>query len=174
MSQSITLHYHRPPERTDVFVQELLYANDDVLVTFLAATPLKKPVMIDGQLALEPDAPAIWFTFPGMMHDIGRFHTVQGEFTGLYANVMRPVEIVSEYEWRATDLFVDVWVGIARPARIIDVDELGIALANRWIDAATGASALAEAERLVAQHEAGAWPPAIVNEWTLERVSGSR
>lgn len=174
MNASVTLHYHRPPDRTDVFVQELLHTDDDVLITYLAATQLPQPVIVDGHNILENGAPAIWFTFPGKMHDIGRCHTADGEFTGLYANILLPVEFVSLHEWRATDLFVDVWVGVGRRAVIMDRDELEIALARGWVDGATGAAALAEAELLVARHASGTWPPPIVNEWTLARVSGSR
>lgn len=174
MSESITLHYHRPPDRTDVFVQELLHASDDVFVTYLPATPLKRPVILNGRTVLENGSPAIWFTFPGKMYDIGRFHTAHGEFTGFYANILLPVEMTSAQEWRATDLFVDVWVGAGWPAIILDVDELDAAEANGWVDRITSVAARAEAERLVALHDSGNWPPAIVNEWTLERVSDTR
>jgi hypothetical protein len=151
-------------------VQELLYESDDVIVTLLADTPLSRPLLVDGEVVLEKGAPAIWFTFPGHMHDVGRFHTAAGLFTGLYANILMPVEIHSRREWSATDLFLDVWIGVGREPRVLDADELEHAVASGWIPAETGAAARAEATRLIALYEQGAWPPAIVNEWTLERV----
>ena len=151
-------------------MQELLYESDDVMVTFLAHTPVQRPLVIDGVVALENGSPAIWFTFPGLMHDVGRFHTAAGVFTGLYANILMPIEVHSSREWSATDLFLDVWVGIGREPRVLDEDELDQALARGWIGAETGAAARTEAESIVKSHEGDHWPPAIVNEWTLERV----
>lgn len=171
MNKTIRLNYHRPPDRTDIFVQELLYRSDDALVTFSPAAPLPHPVIIDGRVALDRGAPAIWFTFPGLMHDIGRFHTAQGQFTGLYANVIMPIEMVARDEWNATDLFVDVWIGADDRAQILDLDELNHAVASGWIDKRDGERAREEADRIVHAYHAGVWPPAIVNEWPIERVS---
>lgn len=170
MSELVTLHYHRPPDRTDVFVQQLLYADEKVLVTYLAATPMKRPFMVGGRVGLDNGSPAIWFTFPGLLHDIGRFHTPAGEFTGLYANILEPVEIVSRLEWRATDMFVDVWIAAGEAAVIVDQDELQNAVDHKWVTAERADAALAEAERLVESYKNGTWPPAVVNEWTLARV----
>lgn len=170
MSDAVRIHYHRPPDRLEIFVQELLYESDDMLVTFLAHTPLHRPLIVDGRVALENGSPAIWFTFPGRMHDIGRFHTAAGVFTGLYANILMPVEVLTSREWRATDLFLDVWVGVDCPPRVLDEDELDHALASGWISEETGAAARTEAERIVKSYEQDQWPPVAVNEWTLERV----
>ena len=168
--ETVTLHYHRPPDRTDVFRQELLFADDAVLVTYLAHPPMKRPFVVDGAVGLEDGSPAIWFTFPGRMHDVGRFHSADRAFTGLYANIMRPIERHSRLEWRAVDLFLDVWIPVGGEPRIVDADELAEAVAKGWIDDATHDAALAEAEQIVARYREGAWPPAIVNEWTLARV----
>jgi predicted RNA-binding protein associated with RNAse of E/G family len=170
VSAQVTLEYHRPPDRTDRFVQQLVFESADVLVTFLEHTPVKRPMMVAGGLALEPGSPIVWFTFPGLMHDIGRFHTAAGAFTGLYANIMEPVEIQSRLNWRATDLFLDVWIPAVGEPRILDREELAAAIQNGAITAQTGARAQAEADRLLALHQQGSWPPAIVNEWPIERV----
>lgn len=155
-------------------MQELLYESDAVIVTFLAHTPLSHPLVLDGSLALENEAPAIWFTFPGHMHDVGRFHTTDGAFTGLYANILMPVEVHSSREWSATDLFLDVWVGVGCEPRVLDEDELDHAIARGWITAETGIAAHTEAASIIDAYQRGDWPPAIVNEWTLERVCKAR
>jgi predicted RNA-binding protein associated with RNAse of E/G family len=170
VSEHVRLHYHRPPDRTDVFIQELLYEDHDVVVTYLASTPMKRPLIVGVETALEIGAPAIWFTFPGLMHDIGRFHRADGTFTGLYSNILEPVTFHSRLEWSATDLFLDVWVGQDAEPVILDRDELEHALASRWITEKSAAAALAEAHRLLERYDAGTWPPAIVNEWPLARV----
>lgn len=171
MTETITLHYHRPPDRTDVFVQELLHASADVIVTYLASTPMKRPLRVRDRVVLDDGSPAVWFTFPGLMHDVGRFHTPAGEFTGLYANILEPVRLDTPRSWHATDLFLDLWVEPDAEPVILDEDELAEALAAGWVSAAQAARARAEAERIVALCHAGHWPPAIVNEWPLERVS---
>ena len=170
MSEQVRLHYHRPPDRTDLFIQELLYEDESVLITYLASTPMKRPLIVGEETALEIGAPAIWFTFPGLMHDIGRFHTADGTFTGLYANILEPVTFHSRLEWSATDLFLDVWVGQDGQPRILDRDELEEAHASGWITDETAAAALAEAHGLLDRCHAGTWPPAVVNEWPLSRV----
>jgi predicted RNA-binding protein associated with RNAse of E/G family len=170
VSEQVRLHYHRPPDRTDLFIQELLYESSDVVVTYLASTPLKRPLVVAEEIALEAGAPAVWFTFPGLMHDIGRFHTADGTFTGLYSNIIDPVTFHSRLEWSCTDLFLDVWVGRDGDAHVLDRDELEHALASGWITEKTSAAALAEADRVLERYHAGTWPPAIVNEWPLSRV----
>ncbi|MGQ0814758.1 MAG: DUF402 domain-containing protein [Gemmatimonadota bacterium] len=151
-------------------MQDLIYEDDAVLVTYLAETPLARPMLIDGTVALEPGAPAVWFTFPDRMHDIGRFHTARGEFTGLYANIMQPVEMHTRLEWSATDLFIDVWVPAGGAPRLLDEDELEVAVKRGWISSETAAAARGEAEWLMEAWRSSRWPPAIVNEWPITRV----
>lgn len=167
----VRIHYLRPPDRADLFVQHLVHATEDVVITLNERTALRRPVRVDDTVILEPGAPVLWFTFPGRWHDVGRFHLADGTFTGIYANILEPVEVVGPHEWRAVDLFLDVWLGAAQPApRLLDEDELEEALARGWLDAATGLRARAEAERLLEAARAGTWPPAIVREWTLARA----
>lgn len=169
----VKIHYRRPPDRVSLYENELIWASEEVTVTVMRATRLARDVTVDGQIILQNGAPAVWFTFPGADHDIGRFHTRAGTFTGLYANVLTPVEFVSPLEWRTTDLFLDVWIGRnATRAQILDEDELEHALAHHWIDAVTAAQARATARRLVGQYAAGTWPPPVVYDWPLERIPG--
>ena len=63
-----------------------------------------------GKIALEAGSDAVWFTFPGLWHDIGRFHRADGEFTGIYANILTPPVIEPDGKWETTDLFLDIWV----------------------------------------------------------------
>lgn len=142
-----------------------------MVVTLLERAPLVQPSIVGSETVLEPGSSVVWFTFAGTHHDIGRFHTLDDRFTGFYANVLSPVEGLDGTEWRTTDLFLDVWLGAAGgPARILDEDELEDALARGWIDSSTAAAARREAERLVQDAARGAWPPAVVSEWTLGRA----
>ncbi len=131
--------------------------------------------MVDGITVLEADSPAVWFTFPGARHDIGRFHTPAGAFTGYYANILTPVEVFPRGpdgadRWRTTDLFLDLFVTPAGEAHLLDRDELEDALRRGWIGPGAAQAALAEASRLLEAAARGAWPPPIVDDWPLERA----
>ncbi len=167
----VRIHYVRPPEREELYVQRLVHRDEQVVVTLLDHTPLRRPVLIGGAAALEPGAPAVWFTFPGAWHDIGRFHRADDTFTGFYANILEPVRFLGPTEWHAVDLFLDVWLGAGGGgAELLDEDELVEALERGWIDAPTAAAARAEALRLLELARAGEWPPAVVRTWTLEQA----
>jgi predicted RNA-binding protein associated with RNAse of E/G family len=196
LPDNVTIHYNRPPGRSDTFVQRLVYERADVVVTFLERTPLREPVLVGGQAVLENGSPVVWFTFPGLWHDVGRFHLPDGTFTGIYANVLTPVRFDSAREWHTTDLFVDVWlpaaeeeatrgsVGAQRSRdrraeiptasllspQLLDEDELAHAAESGWIDETLAARARTEASWLLERAADGTWPPAVVSEWPLDRV----
>lgn len=165
----VTIHYHRPPDRLQHFRQPVLHEAGDHVVTFLEAAPLPRPVAAGGRTVLEPGAPIVWFTYPGLQHDVGRFHLADGTFTGVYANILMPVRMEGD-RWETTDLFLDVWVGADGGVELLDEDELAEAERNRWLDAPTAAAARAEADRLMELARLGDWPPRHVHEWDLDRA----
>jgi predicted RNA-binding protein associated with RNAse of E/G family len=166
----IKIHYTRPPNRITIFENELVHWSEDVIVTAMHATSLSKPMMVNGRTKLENGSPMVWFTFPDADHDIARFHTRDGEFTGIYANILTPVEFLSKYEWRTTDLFVDVWIDVDGTVEILDEDELEEAVANGWISQEMAQHARSSAQNLVARHKHGTWPPPVVYDWPIERI----
>jgi predicted RNA-binding protein associated with RNAse of E/G family len=166
----VAIHYTRPPDRVTVFRQHLVHRASDCIVTLMPRTPLQRTATVGDTIILEPGSPIVWFTFPGAWHDIGRFHTAAGEFTGFYANLLTPVQLLSDNEWKTTDLFLDVWLGTAGDVHLLDEDEFDDAIAQRLIDLATATAARQDAERLVQAARAATWPPAIAHEWTLERA----
>jgi predicted RNA-binding protein associated with RNAse of E/G family len=170
VSDILAVHYHRPPDRFDIFEQQLVHADEHVVVSLLESASKQEPALINGKLALEQGSPIVWFIFPGAQHDIGRFHSRTGEFTGYYSDIIEPAEIKSSNQVILTDLFLDVWVDRDGQASIVDADELDAAVEKGWISQTVADGAWAEANRLIALHEQGAWPPAVVNEWTLDRV----
>lgn len=138
-------------------------------MTWLPRSGARQPMVVDGRTILGPESAIVWFTFPGAWHDIGRFHDGRGRFTAWYANILTPVEIDGD-RWATTDLFLDVLLEPGREPRLLDTDELAEAVGRGWVDTATAGRAEAEAARLLELARAGAWPPAVVREWTLERA----
>jgi predicted RNA-binding protein associated with RNAse of E/G family len=167
---TVRIHYRRLPDRDTVFDQQLVHREPGCIVTYMPGTPLERPLVIDGRIVLENGSPVVWFTFPGEWHDIGRFHTADGAFTGIYANVLTPVEIVDETTWRTTDLFLDVWVAPGAAARVLDEDELNEAVAAGSITGELARRARSEADRLARLARTREWPPAIVSDWPIERI----
>lgn len=170
---TVRIHYHRPPDRTDIFVQELVHEDAEHTVTLMPRTPLAKPVRVGGRTVLEDGAPVLWFTYPGRMYDVGIFHDRHGRRTGWYANLLTPVEPRGRHEWATTDLFLDVWVGADGTACLLDEDELAEAEARGWVDAGLATAARTEAERLLAAARRGEFPGPEVRRWKLAGLPGT-
>lgn len=177
MIPTVEIRYRRPPDRLQVFHQYLVHDAPDVKVTLARAMAFPAPLRIDGVTVLEDGSDVVWFTFPGIWHDIGRFHRADGVFTGIYANILTP-PVMDGAVWDTTDLFLDVWIPAGKAeallpdakARLLDADEFDEAVAQGWIDPTTAAHAREEADRLLKAAASGAWPPPVVSEWTRERA----
>lgn len=167
----VRIRYLRTPDKLSVFEQDILLEREDVIVTLLTSSDVKRTMTVNGQTILEPGAPVVWFTFPGLWHDIGRFHTRSGEFTGWYANILTPVRLLSRTEWETRDLCLDVWVSNDGDTQLLDEDEFTHAVEQGWITPHEAQCARQEAERILQAAGRGQWPPQITREWTLERAS---
>src|SRR5690606_31395584 len=82
LPRPVRIHYRRPPDRETVFRQVLVHEGD-ALVTWVRAAGAARTTRAGGAEVLWHDSPVVWFTFPGLWHDIGRFHRPDGTFTGL-------------------------------------------------------------------------------------------
>jgi predicted RNA-binding protein associated with RNAse of E/G family len=165
----VLIHYRRLPDDEQLFDQRVILERPDVIVTVTDPIELTEPLRALGQVMLESGSRAVWFTFPGAWHDVGRFHLADGTFTGLYGNILTP-PVIDEREWHTTDLFLDVWIPEGGAPALLDEDELEAALATGHIDPTTAERARTEAKRLIQHAAAGTWPPPVVNEWTLARI----
>lgn len=168
-TRRVRIHYQRLPDNEQVFDQRVVLDRDDVIVTVTDPGAIKAPVLVGGRAVLEPGSRAVWFTFPGLWHDAGRFHLADGAFTGIYANILTPPRIEGSV-WHTTDLFLDVWLPANGSVTLLDEDELAEALTHAHIDHELAGRARNEADRLLDLAAAGSWPPPIVSEWTLERI----
>ena len=165
----VEIHYRRPPDRLDVFVQQLVVDRPDCKITLHENTPLTEPLHVGSTLIYEPGAPLVWFVFPGAWHDVGRFHLRDGTFTGYYVNLIAPVQIESDV-WSMFDLCLDLWVGPDGTFQVLDRDEFDEAVDRGWIDAATAARGRAELDSIVGDVREGCWPPGVVAEYDLRKV----
>ena len=167
--QTVQIHYRRLPDRLQVFEQVVVAEEGGCIVTLLPMADLRNPVRVGGRTVLEPGAPVVWFTYHGRAYDAGRFHLADGTFTGVYANMLSPVQMNGS-RWDTTDLCLDVWVGADGAVELLDEDEFQAAVEQGWIDAHTAAATRWQADILVGKARRGTWPPAHIHYWTLERV----
>lgn len=170
---SVQIHYLRPPDRRETFIQRLLLDTPEVKITFAEAVPFDPPITILGDVALEAGSDAVWFTFPGLWHDIGRFHRADDRFTGIYANILTPPVIHPDGIWETTDLFLDIWVDPAGILSVLDADQLLEAEAKGFVSRDQAERARQEVTWIEKEFEGGRWPPPVVEEWTLERARQS-
>lgn len=164
----VEIHYQRLPDRMKVYRQRVVVERDDVIVTLSEPIDVASPIMVDGDVMLEKGSLAVWFTFPDTWHDIGRFHRADGSFSGIYANILTPL-VRTGPVWHTTDLFLDVWWPEGGQVTLLDEDEFEEAIALGHLDNETARRARQEANLLLTLAGEGSWPPAIVEEWPLER-----
>ncbi|NIR46676.1 MAG: DUF402 domain-containing protein [Gemmatimonadetes bacterium] len=165
----VEIRYHRPPDRLDVFHQQLVVDRPDCKVTLHEDTPLPEPLQVGATRIYEPGAPIVWFVFPDAWHDVGRFHLEDGTFTGYYVNLIIPVDI-QEAVWTMYDLCLDLWVDPSGGYVVLDQDEFDEAVDRGWIDGKTARRARQELEALTAGIDDESWPPEIVHSHDLARV----
>jgi predicted RNA-binding protein associated with RNAse of E/G family len=165
----VRIHYHRPGRGTVVFPEDLVLDRPDVKVTLLRQYQ-GRPAHAGAIRILDAGAPVVWFVYPALGRDVGRFHLRDGTFTGWYTNLRGPAVLDGD-DWTCTDLFLDHWLPAdGGPPLWLDEDELAAARTAGWLspaDLRRVAAERDEVDRLVAH---GAWPPPLTREITLARA----
>ncbi len=136
--KTVTLTYKRPPNRVNHFQQELLYLDDDVIVTSQRVKP-SSPIIQNGETVLADNFAAVWFVFTGLWYDVGKVYNLNNEWTGYYCDIMKPVKrsmnAAGELDcFEITDLFLDLWINPDGSYEIQDEDEFEEAVQNGAID----------------------------------------
>jgi predicted RNA-binding protein associated with RNAse of E/G family len=165
MTRQIRIHYHRPGKGTTVFEEAVVLDRPDVKVTLLRSYR-GTAASAGGVTILEDGAPIVWYIFPSMWRDIGRFHLNDGSFTGWYTNLRYPAVFDGD-DWTCTDLFLDHWLAADGAAAWLDEDELAQARRAGLVDDATATRIDQERRAIDAEVAAGSWPPAIAREIDL-------
>lgn len=169
MRRRVRIHYHRPDRGTTVFEEQVVVDRPDVKVTLL--DPYHgSDVFAGDRLILAAGAPVVWFVYPHLCRDVGRFHRADGAFTGWYTNLRAPIRMDGN-DWYCTDLFLDHWLPAdGSPGMWLDEDELAAARQAGLISAAELELVLAERATIGAELGIG-WPPALARELDLDQAS---
>ena len=160
---TITLTYKRLPDRIDYFKQQLLYEDENVIVTSQQITP-SSPIIMNGETVLGDNFTAVWFVFTGVWYDIGKIYNLKNEWTGYYCDIMMPVNRECGM-FEIVDLFLDVWVSPDHTYEILDEDEFQVAVINGDISKELAAAARETLSELILTIEAGHFPPAFVDNY---------
>ena len=88
---TIELIYKRLPDRVNHFQQELLYEDEDVIVTTQQIKP-SNPIVIDDVTVLGDNFTAVWFVFANRWYDIGKVYNLDDQFTGYYCDIIQPMK----------------------------------------------------------------------------------
>ncbi len=163
---TIELIYKRLPHRVNHFQQNLLYEDGDIIVTAQRIKP-SSPIVIDGVTVLGDNFTAVWFVFADRWYDIGKIYNLEDQFTGYYCDIILPMKR-TETHFEITDLFLDLWVSPDGRYQIQDEEEFDAAIQHNWIHTDLANQARKTLQDLIAEIESGAFPPEIVNCWSLE------
>ena len=161
--ETIELIYKRLPNRVHHFQQNLLYEDDDVIVTTQRITP-SSPIIIDGVTVLGDNYRAVWFVFANRWYDIGKIYNLKDRFTGYYCDIILPMKRTRTH-FEITDLFLDLWVSPDGSYQVEDEDEFESAVAQNWIQTDLANQTKNALQDLIAEVESGAFPPEITNRW---------
>ncbi len=163
--ETVTLTYKRPPDRVNHFQQELLYLDDDVIVTSQRVKP-SSPIVQNGKTVLGDNFAVVWFVFTGLWYDVGKVYNLDNEWTGYYCDIMKPVKrrvnVAGKLDcFEITDLFLDLWINPDGTYQIQDEDEFEEAIQNGAIDAELKRKAQSVLTALIAEVEEGRLEPRL-------------
>ncbi len=161
--ETLTLVYKRLPDRVAYFQQQLLYEDENVIITTQRVKP-SAPIVYNGQTVLGDNFTAIWFVFPELWYDIGKIYNLNNEWTGYYCDIILPMKR-TETLFEIVDLFLDLWVFPDGRYEIQDEDEFEAALQTGAIDAELAGKARDALNALIADVASGKFPPKIVEEY---------
>jgi len=168
-SKTTVIHYFRPPHRLLDIPAELLYVNDEVIVTSHILEGTSEPLIIDGETVVENGCRAVFAEYRKQWHDVAKIFKPDGTgegFTGYYTDINTPSEERDDGYW-TKDLFLDLWISPDRlRIMVLDEDEFDEAIRNKWITEVEARSARAELDRLMKLFCQGRFPPEL-----LERFS---
>ena len=167
--ETVTLTYKRPPDRVNYFQQQLLYIDDDVIVTTQRVKP-STPIVQNGRTVLADNFAVVWFVFTGLWYDVGKVYNLNNEWTGYYCDIMKPVKRRVDASdkldcFEITDLFLDLWINPDGTYQIQDEDEFEEAIQNGVIDSELESSARDVLTALIVEVETGKFPPQFVQEY---------
>ena len=164
MSPKIHLIYRRIPNRVLERDDEVIADLGDVIVARSRFDGMLTPLKVNGVKVIDNGYTMVYFAFVGKNYDILKVYDEEGNFKGLYIDVLAYTKREGN-TLEMLDLFLDIFVFPNGEAFLLDEDELEIALNYRLIDKETFDFAYSIAREILKKLKRGEFPPAIVWEY---------
>ena len=164
MSPKIHLIYRRIPNRVLERDDEVIADLGDVIVARSRFEGMLTPLKVNGVKVIDNGYTMVYFAFVGKNYDILKVYDEEGNFKGLYIDVLAYTKREGD-TLEMLDLFLDIFVFPNGEAFLLDEDELEMALNYRLIDKETFDFAYSIAREILKKLKRGEFPPAIVWEY---------
>lgn len=158
---NIHLIYKRIPNRVLEREDEVIADLGDVIVAKSQFSGMLAPLLVNGVKVIDNGYRMVYFAFIGENYDILKIYDEDGNFKGLYIDVLAYTK-----RYRNTiemlDLFLDIFVFPNGEAFLLDEDEIEMALNYGLIDKRTFDFAYSMAGEILEKLKRGDFPPEIV------------
>ena len=167
--ETIALIYKWLPDRVNQSQQQLLYVDENVIVTFQRVKP-SAPIVQNGETVLADNFTVVWFVFTGLWYGVAKVYNLNNEWTGYYCDIMEPVkrgvDVAGKPNYfEITDLFLDLWINSDGTYEIQDEDEFEDAVQAGAIGTELAEKARDALSALIVEVETGKFPPQFVREY---------
>lgn len=163
----IHLIYRRIPNRVLERDDEVIADLGDVIIARSEFKGMLAPLKVNGVEVIKNGYAMIYFAFVGKNYDILKVYDGEGNFRGLYVDVLAYTRREGE-TLEMLDLFLDIFIFPNGDAFLLDEDELEMALNYGVIDRETFDSAYQVAREILKKLKRGKFPPEIVWEYGME------
>jgi len=161
VSAKIHLIYRRIPNRVLEREDEVIADLGDVVVAKSRFEGMLAPLRVNGVEVIKNGYSMIYFAFVGKNYDILKVYDTEGNFKGLYIDVLaytkREGNVIE-----MLDLFLDIFVFPDGKAFLLDEDELEMAFNYGLIDRKTFDFAYSTAEEILKKLKRNDFPPELI------------
>ena len=166
MVRKIHLIYKRVPDRILEREDELIADLGDIIVAKSKFEGMLTPLFVNGVKVIDNGYTMIYFAFIGEKYDILKVYDREGNFKGLYIDVLAYTKREGD-NLEMLDLFLDIFIFPNGEAFLLDEEELEMALNYGLIDKETFDFAYSKAEEIIKKFREGAFPPDVVWKYSL-------
>nr|CCE69943.1 TPA: hypothetical protein PAB0381 [Pyrococcus abyssi GE5] len=166
MSAKIHLIYKRIPNRVLERDDEVIADLGEIIVAKSRFSGMLAPLRVNGVEVIKNGYWMIYFAFVGKDYDILKIYDENGNFKGLYIDVLAYTKREGNTV-EMLDLFLDIFVFPNGEAFLLDEDELEMALNYGLISKEDFMKAYKTANRILREIREGKFPPKIVWEYSL-------
>jgi predicted RNA-binding protein associated with RNAse of E/G family len=164
MQKKIHLIYKRIPNRVLERADEVIADLGNIVVAKSEFSGMLAPLFVNGVKVIDNGYKMVYFAFIGKNYDILRVYDEDGNFKGLYIDVLAYTKRYGD-TIEMLDLFLDIFIFPSGEAFLLDEDELEMALNYGLIDKKTFDFAYQVAMDILEKLKRKEFPPEIVWEY---------